>query len=136
MQTLKKTRRKHNNKKDKTKRIKKTWSKKKKENSKNNIYKQKQKYMISSPQTSAKGINNIKTNTKENIKKKQTKQKSPSQTLRDIYFSQRFVGWKSCISVLFYVFLWVVYVVFSVSLCLLCFRLVFLSFCIYNRTNT
>ena len=27
------------------------------------------------------------------------KQKSPSQTLRDIYFSRRFVGWKSCISV-------------------------------------
>ena len=35
-------------------------------------------------------------NSKENIKK-QKKPKSPSQTLRDIYFSRRFVGWISCI---------------------------------------
>ena len=60
-------------------------------------------------------------NSKENIKK-QKKQKSPSQTFRDIYFSRRFVGWKSCISVVF------------------CFRLVFLSFCLnttqYTTLNT
>ena len=51
----------------------------------------------------------IKTlNTPETLEgkhKKQKKQKSPSQTLRDIYFSRRFVGWKYCISVLFNVFL-------------------------------
>ena len=44
---------------------------------------------------------------KENIKQTE-KPKYPSQTLRDIYFSRRFVGWKSCISVFVYVFLRVV----------------------------
>ena len=66
--------------------------------------------------------------------KKRKKQKSPSQTLRDMFFSQRFVGWKLCISVFCcssscYVFVYV-------SFCFVCFRLVFLSFCIYNRKNT
>ena len=41
---------------------------------------------------------------KNNIKRKTRKHKSPSQTLRDIYLSRRFVGWKYCISVFFYVF--------------------------------
>ena len=61
-------------------------------------------------------------NSKEHINKNRKKQKSPSQTFRDIYFSRRFVGWKSCISVVF------------------CFRLIFLSFCLnttqYTTLNT
>ena len=66
--------------------------------------------------------NRQKTEKLEGKHKKQKKQKSPSQTLRDIYFSRRFVGWKSCISVVF------------------CFRLIFLSFCLnttqYTTLNT
>ena len=65
-----------------------------------------------------------------------------SQTLSDIYFSRRFVGWKSCISVCFCCFSFLKCLFFELLclfLCLflfcLCFRLVFLSFCIYNRTN-
>ena len=64
-------------------------------------------------------------------------------------YSRRFVGWKSCFSVLF-VFLRVfiyLFMFFNVSLCFSFFffsfffffkrfRLVFLSFCIYNRNNT
>ena len=78
MQKLKKTRRKHkqNRKKQNNK------HKNSKENTKT------RKYRISSPRTSA-----------------NKSHKLFSQTLRDIYFSRRFVGWKSCISVSFYVFL-------------------------------
>ena len=49
-------------------------------------------------------------------------------------YSRRFVGWIYCIYVFmfsFELFLFFCYV----SFCLFCFRLVFLSFCIYNRTN-
>ena len=45
------------------------------------------------------------------------------------------MGWKSCISVC-YVFLRVFSVVFLFLSVSFCFRLVFLSFCIYNRKNT
>ena len=77
-------------------------------------------------------INN-KLEGKHNNKTTTKKQKSPSRTLRDIYFSRRFVGWKSCISVCFYVFFSKLFCFF---LLLFCFRLVYLSFCMYNGTNT
>ena len=76
-------------------------------------------------------------NSKENIKTTE-QQKSPSQTLRDIYFSRRFVGWRSgrgldilyfCFFSFFFSFFYVFFFVFLFQ----CFRLVFLSFCIYNR---
>ena len=47
---------------------------------------------------------NIKTQRKTSTNKTKKTQKSPSQTLRYIYFSWRFVGWKSCISVCFMFF--------------------------------
>ena len=59
-------------------------------------------------------------NSKEHITKHKTKQKkqqkSPSQTLRYIYFSRRFVGWKSRISVV-YVLSLSLYALLSVSFC-------------------
>ena len=49
--------------------------------------------------------------------------------------SRRFVGWKSCISVVF-CFSLSCYIVFMFLSVFVCFRLVFLSVCIYNRKNT
>ena len=73
----------------------------------------------------------IKHNSKEHIKQHKT-QKSLSQTLRDIYFSRRFVGWRSGrgLDILYFclcfVFLWVCLLFLYVSFCFVvfCFRLV------------
>ena len=99
MQKLKKTRRKHKQQKNKKKKHLKKQQTNIKHNSKKNITNQ--KYTISSPRTSAKGINNItnKTTQRKTEKTTEKQHKTPSQTLRDIHFSRRFVGWKSCMSV-------------------------------------
>ena len=68
--------------------------------------------------------------------------KSPSQTLRDIYFSRRLVGWISCIYVCFlfsFEFVYDLFILcffmFFIFLFDLCFRLVLLSVCIYNQKH-
>ena len=75
------------------------------------------------------------TNKLEGKQKNRKNRNLPAGTW-EIFIRGRVEGWISCISVVF-VFLRVFLCFFvNVSFCILCFRLVFLSFCIYNRKNT
>ena len=90
---------------------------------------------------------NIKNNRKKHKQTEQLKEKHKQKNRNTGYpahepprinrtnYSRRFVGWISCISVVFPVFLWV-FLFVCLFMFLLCFRLVLLSFCVYNRKNT
>ena len=93
---------------------------------------------------------NINKNNRNKHKQQQTNSKKYIKTNRNTAYpahepprinrtnySWRFVGWIYCISVLFMCFFeFLCFVVMFLSVVCLCFRLVFLSFCIYNRKNT